>query len=452
MSEKPEYQSRASGPSRRDFLSRSAKLAAGAGVLGAIAADDVFAAFDAELERSPLGQPLEPTALGSSQTARIGIIGTGGMGTEHARAFNRLAASGREDVQVVALCDVSQHKLEAAQRRCLQDRPEVAVALYTDYRAMLADRSLHGILIASPEHWHAKMAEDAIMSGKDVYIEKPMTLKLGEALRLLRLLRKYPYMQAVVGTQYVMHPSYHAARQLIADGTIGTPVSSQTSYCRNSKNGEWLYYAINREWQPGVNLDWREWCGPLGRHPWDPEVYARWRRYRTWSTGIIGDLLVHRITPLIQALDAGWPTRVVAVGGHLVDKAMENHDQVNLSIEFENGHVMYVAGSTANEVGMETMIRGHKANLYLGGRNLTMRPERIWADEIDELTVEGPNIRDTQQELRYHWLNTMRSREPVQSDVELGTKVMVAVDLATRSLWEGKAYSFDPNRLRDRAI
>jgi predicted dehydrogenase len=241
-----------------------------------------------------------------------------------------------------------------------------------------------------------------------------------------------------------MYDAYHEARRLIAEGAIGKPVWSQTAYCRNSKEGEWLYYAIDPQWQPGVNLDWDEWCRPLGKAPWNPEIYARWRRYRKYSTGIIGDLLVHRMTPLAWSLDLGWPTRVVASGGHYVDKAMENHDQININIEFEGGHTMVVAGSTANEQGLETMIRGHKATLYLNNRRLQMRPERIFAEEIDTHEFEGEDRGDTQDLLRLDWIHSIRTREPVASPVEWGARIMVVVDLATRSLWEGAAFGFDP--------
>jgi predicted dehydrogenase len=271
-----------------------------------------------------------------------------------------------------------------------------------------------------------------------------MTLRLDAALRLKQVADANPAVRVQVGTQYVMYSSYHEASRMIAAGKIGKPVFSLSSFCRNSKDGEWLYYAIDPAWEPGVNLDWDAWCGPLGRADWDPAVYARWRRYRRYSTGIIGDLLVHRITPLVMGANLGWPTRVVASGGHYVDKVMENHDQVNINIEFENDHTMIVAGSTANEVGLETLIRGHKGNIYLGGRTTTVRPERIFAEEFDAETIEGPNEGDTQDQLRHNWLHCIRTREAVASPVELGTKVMVIVDLATRSMWDGAAYTFDP--------
>jgi hypothetical protein len=126
---------------------------------------------------------------------------------------------------------------------------------------------------------------------------------------------------------------------------------------------------------------------------------------------------------------------------------MENHDNVFLTIEFEKEHTMVVAGSTCNEQGLEVLIRGHEANLYLGGNDCVLRPERLFADDIDERTVKGAEL-DTQDALRLDWLRCVRTRDQVASPVEFGTRHMVIVDLATRSLWEGGAYTFDPKSLK----
>jgi len=305
---------------------------------------------------------------------------------------------------------------------------------------------LHAILIAAPEHWHGRLAEDAILAGKDVYVEKPMTLNLADALRLRAVVHNNPQTVFCVGTQYVMTPSYISAEQLIADGAIGKLAWSQTSFCRNSKDGEWTYYAMDPAWQPGVNLDWKTWCGPLGEVPWNPEIYARWRRFRKYSTGIMGDMLVHQITPMVKAMRLGWPVRVTASGGHIIDTKMENHDQVNMTIDFEGGHTMVVAGSTCNELGVERIIRGHKGNLFVGARIAMLHPESIWADQVEERDIQppaGPVIAD-QQALRLHWLDCIRTRAIPRADVELGTKIMVIVDLAARSMWDGGAFAYDP--------
>ena len=434
---------------RREFLRRTAALTAATGLLP-------LAETNAEIARhraAPIPRALRPAALGADEPVAIGVIGTGGMGTGHVDAFLAIAKDGRANVRVAALADVCRARLEAAAAKVAAAQgADTCTTHYADYPALLARKDLHGVVIAVPEHSHAVVAEAAVAAGKAVYLEKPMTLRLPEALRLLEVVRQNPAALVNVGTQFVMAASYRNARELIAKGALGKPVWSQTSYCRNSLEGEWLYYEIDPAWAPGENLDWKQWCGSLGEAPWDPAVYARWRRYRKYSTGIIGDLLVHRMTPLVMALDVGWPTRVVASGGHHVDQAMENHDQVNLAIEFEGEHTMIVAGSTANELGLETVIRGHRANLYVGGRQALLRPERLYADEIDEQTIEGEDLGDEQDQMRVHWANAIRSKAPPASSVELGAKVMVAVDLATRSLWEGSAFGFDPKTMKVRKL
>jgi predicted dehydrogenase len=430
--------------SRREFM-RHAASALGAGALLDLGAtNDALAAAMA----TPVAAAEPRAPVGQGEPVRIGIIGTGGMGAGHLEGFVNAAKEGTVNVRVVGLADICQPRLLKAKEKAEAIQGAGTIDTYERYRDLLERPDLHGVLIASPEHWHQKMAEDAILAGKDVYVEKPMTLRLPQAMRLLKVTNENPSVRVNVGTQYVMTPSYNEARKLIDAGAIGKATFSQTSYCRNSKDGEWLYYEIDPAWQPGVNLDWEEWCGPGGKAPWSPEVYARWRRYRRWSTGIIGDLLVHRITPLIHAVGLGWPTRVTASGAHLVDKAMENHDQVNLNIEFEDEHIMIVAGSTSNELGLETLIRGHKANIYLGGRNTTVRPERLFSEEVEEHSVEGEDHGDDQAFLRRKWIECIRTREPVPSPVELGAKVMVIVDLATRSMWEGSAFGFDPAKMK----
>jgi hypothetical protein len=126
---------------------------------------------------------------------------------------------------------------------------------------------------------------------------------------------------------------------------------------------------------------------------------------------------------------------------------MENHDQVNLTVQFERPCTLLVAGSTCNELGLETLIRGHRANLYLGSNDCVLKPERVFAEEIDEKRIECSGLSD-QDEHRLDWLACMRTRAKPLGDVDLAARIMVIVDLATRSIWEGRAMTFDPRALR----
>jgi predicted dehydrogenase len=433
-------------PSRRDFLKDTTVLTASllatqALARGQQAAPPPAAAPPPQEKPPPPAPPPRPEPL-----VKIGVIGIGGMGRGHCESIVGLHKEGKENVKIVAVCDVYKMRVESTVEFLSKEQGEngqpFAVQGYRDYHELLKNPDVQGVLIAVPEHWHAQVAIDAIRAGKDVYLEKPMTLRLDDAFALWREQRGSDRI-VQIGTQYVTLPRYVEARRLIKEGAIGHPCSSQTSYCRNSKTGEWNYYAIEPQAVPGENLDWTTWCGPLGPIPFDPLLFARWRRYKRTSTGIIGDLLVHWMTPMIWALDVGWPVRVSATGGHYVDKAMENHDQVNITAQFEGEHTMEVLGSTCNATGIETMIRGHKGNLYLAGNSCEMRPEQIFADEVEPKTTKFESVPD-QDLLRMNWLHCIRTREPNLSQVELGTKVMVIVDLATRSLWEGGSFGFSP--------
>ncbi|MEZ6193486.1 MAG: Gfo/Idh/MocA family oxidoreductase [Phycisphaerales bacterium] len=444
----PTDQPRPQGPSRREFITRTAAIAGTAAILGTAAKTQAQAQERIGLDpnaKTPKSAKRAP--LGENDPIRIGVIGVGGMGTGHVHAMLGINERKEANVQVVALCDVCQPRWENALAACKEKQPDVQVDTYTKHEDLLAREDIHGVVVATTEHWHGPISIDAIAAGKDVYCEKPMTLRLPDALHVRQVVQANPDIIMQVGTQQMMRPKFVDAKKLLAEDAIGKATFSQTSYCRNSKDGEWLYYKIDPSWEPGVNLDWERWCGSLGVREWDPQVYARWRRYKDYSTGIIGDLLVHVMTPMMYALEVGWPTRVIASGGHYVDMAMENHDQVNLTIEFEKGHTMVVAGSTCNDVGLEVMIRGHKANIYLGGQNCVLRPERIFVDDVDEQEIPAEDIGNDQDALRRDWLNSIRTRQPNRSQVDLATQVMVIVDLATRSMWDGHAYTFDPATL-----
>ena len=431
-------------PSRRSFITSTLATAAAGAFLASCA--DIDQASTQRWRRLPVPKAKNRVPLKEGETIRMAIIGPGGMGSGHMHAFMNFNEQKKENVHIVALCDVNKIRLDPAQKKA-EEVQGFKVDTYRYYQDVLARDDIHAVLIALPEHWHHQAAVDAIAAGKDVYLEKPMTLYLPEALHLRNVVLDNPDTIFQVGTQKMILPKWQKAVKLIKEGAIGKPVWSQTSYCRNSKDGEWKYYYVDPKVVPGPNLDWERWCGPAGPHEFSGELYAQWRRYREFSTGIVGDLLVHQMTPLMMALDPGWPTRVTASGGHYIDKEMENHDQVNLTVEFESEHTMIVAGSTDNEIGLETMIRGHKGTMYLNGRNVVIRPERIFADEIEEQTIECEDIGNDQDALRRNWLQCIRSREPAVSGVDLATKMMVAVGLATRSMWEGSAFTFDPQTM-----
>ena len=377
--------------------------------------------------------------LASGEPVRIGVIGTGPMGLDHCRAFARIP----EQVRLVALCDVCRPRLEQAALACREEQPGIELSTHRSYRELL-ELGLHGVVIATPVHWHTRMTLDALQAGLDVYVEKPLSNSLAEALAVERAVRAGGGVLQV-GTQMLREPKYAVAKELIAAGAIGQPTSAQTSFCRNSREGEWQY-RIDPDVEPGEALDWEAWCGALAPEPWNTKIFHRWRRYRKFSTGILDDLLVHVLTPIVWAADPGWPVRVTAAGAHLVDLEMENHDQLQVTAQFENGLALTAMGSTCNEQGLETIVRGHEATLYLGGNRCVLTPERINTDlDPEDHQFES---RPVQHEHRRDWIECVRSRRAPLGDATTACKVAAILEMGSRALWDGSTYVLDPATLR----
>jgi len=429
---------------RRQFLQAAAATAAMGAIAGSAASGGVVR-FES---RQPSGKAKARTPLKDGETIKMGVIGVGGMGSGHCAAFAGLNKKRNAGVEVVAIADPWPRNLNNAYKKLTEEwQKGVEVQAYADYKQLLERPDIHAVLIASPEHWHSQHAIDALMAGKDVYCEKPMTLRLEGAVALHNVAAANPDLICQVGTQKMALPSYLKATEMIKKGMIGQPTCGQTSYCRNTPKGEWNYYHVDPNWKAGKDVDWAAWCGPIGEMPFDPYVLNRWRRYRKTSTGIIGDLLVHVMTPLMMAADQGWPVRVTASGAHIIDKAMENHDTVNVLVEFESGFQMVVMGATNNDTGLTPLIRGPKGNIEVNDGSVRFIPQKPYAEEAEEQRPKIDNIGDDQDQHRYNWLLCIRERKQPPSNTAMGLKVVTVCDLATRSLWEGGTWKFDPKAL-----
>src|SRR5262249_50085929 len=152
-----------------------------------------------------------------------------------------------------------------------------------DYRRLLECKDVDVVLVATPDHWHAKMCIDAMDAGKDVYCEKPMTHTIDEARRGAETT---PRSQQVVPAGVPADPRWRLANQMITEGKIGHVMQGQTSYYRNSNGGQWRYYPLSRDMNPRT-VDWKMFLGTdfglAPEQPFDRARYAQWRCY--WDFG-----------------------------------------------------------------------------------------------------------------------------------------------------------------------
>jgi predicted dehydrogenase len=430
---------------RRDFI----QGAAGVGATLGLAARSLAAK---ETKAMP------GRVLGANDRINVGVIGVGGRGAYLAGQFAKLGAR-NNSCQIVAVCDVWQKRVTKAKETHKCDG-------YLDYREVIARSDVDAVAIATPDHWHAKMALDAMDRGKDVYLEKPMCHTVEEAKHLSNTVRETKRVLQV-GSQTTSADQWHKAKKVIADGMIGPMIMSQGSYHRNSNEGEWNW-PIDKDASPdgkGDNyIDWKSWIGPAQKRAYDADRYFRFRKYWDYSGGVATDLFFHVAAPLnICWGEPQFPYKVMAGGGIVVFKdGREVPDTFHLIGEYAKGHTIVLSSSMANSQHIPGLIRGHWGTLVMVEHgefesltpHVTVRPEKgvvpaeykaKFGEEEIKIPVEQPEKGEWDAILNHigNFLECMRTRQKPTLDVDTASKAQVLISMAVQSYREGRVLYFD---------
>jgi len=402
--------------------------------------------------------------IGANDRINIGVIGCGGRGRDVARTFDQV---GKEDnsCQIVAVCDVYE-------KRKRMTAELYKAKGYTDYRELLQQPDIDAVYIATPDHWHAKNAIDAMDHGKDVYLEKPMVHTNEEARQLVATVKETKRVLQV-GSQTTSADIWAKAKQAIADGAIGQMLMSQGSYHRNSTEGEWNW-DIDPNAGPDAkgddHIDWDLWLGSqfklAPKRAWDADRFFRFRKYWDFSLGIASDLFYHVIAPLNICWDEPqFPVKVMATGGIYVFKEKrEVPDTFHLMAEYAKGHSLVLSSSMANDTHIPGLIRGHEGTIIMVEhgqfeRNtpyITVKPqvkggkaiggpsyESKFGTKDYQIKVEQTNMQTAHVK---NFLHCVRTREKPRLDVETGAKATIVINLAAESYREGKVMYWDEKR------
>lgn len=422
--------------SRREFIKTTGISAAG------LAAGSLLT--ELPTSRAAVPAPISGKIIGANDRIQYGFIGIGGMGSSHVSIIKGF--SDTENVAVAGLCDVYEKR-----RRMVREKtglPESQV--YGDYRRLLERKDIDVVVVATPDHWHARIAIEAMQSGKHVYVEKPMTRTLEEAFKLQETARQTGR-NVQVGAHGTSDPKWHKARDIIKSGRIGHVHWAQASYCRINPKGEWNY-PIDAEANE-QSIDWKMWLGNARKRPFSAERFFRWRKYRDYATGIIGDLWPHRLHPLMFAISLNeYPDTVACMGSNLCDydkgngEPREVADTTAAIVRFPSGAIINLVGSTVNEHGMEDVIRGQKANLLLGGTKVQVQPERPFVDEVEAKDETPPDSGETHAKHQKNFIDSLRNNTAPNCDIELAVRVQTILSMAELSYRSGKMLRFDATR------
>jgi len=234
-----------------------------------------------------------------SDRVNLGVIGSGSRGTYVMGVFQKDPA-----LRVAGICDVYEPNLENALSVAAKAQPSSPRA-FRNYKQLLEDRSIHAVLIASPEHWHHRMALDALAAGKDIYIEKPLCQTPEQGVELVRA-GKASRQIVQVGMQRRSYDLYIEGSKLVTSGTLGK-VRMVRSW--------WLNNYVNTPPSAKLNgpLDWEQWQGPAAtRVPLDPVRFRQWRYFRDYAGGIAADQGSHAFDGIHLLMSASYPIAVNA--------------------------------------------------------------------------------------------------------------------------------------------
>src|SRR4051812_18003594 len=265
---------------------------------------------------------------------RVGLIGTGWYGKADLLRMIQVAP-----VNVVSLCDVDKRMVAdaadlVATRQVSKKKPRT----FSDYRQMLAERDLDIVLIGTPDHWHALPMIEAVKTGMDVWVQKPVSVDIVEGQAMLAAARKYKRV-VQVGMQRRSTPHLVRARdRVIREGRLGT-IGLVEIYC--------YYHMRAREnppdAQPPGYLDYEMWTGPAPMRPYNSLVHPRgWRAFMEYGNGIVGDMCVHMLDMVRWMLNLGMPLRVSSAGGILVDKGSKANITDSQTATFDYGNLQVV--------------------------------------------------------------------------------------------------------------
>jgi len=371
----------------------------------------------------------------------LGIIGCGGMGRSNLSECVKYP-----DVVVTGACDVWKSRRDAVAQQ-FKDTCKT----YQDYREMLQRKDIDAVIIGTPPHWHTLTAIHACEAGKDIYLQKPMTLHLGESLAVRNAVKKFNRISQI-GTQIHASDNYRRVVEYIRSGNLGSVGVMRTFNVMNQGPQGVGKSNVNT---PPEGMDWDYWCGPAPLRPFNPILAADAYNHGSWmdySGGWTPGMAPHIIDLPIWAMDLDYPIRTSSAGGRFTVKDDgDAYDHHEVLWQYPNTVLTWMSSLTNS---YDFMMRGEveparRLGIYFHGSNGTMyanygmfkvMPE---GDKMKNATTPPQSIPPSPGHER-EWLDCIKSRKQPTCSVFYHVKVDVPIVLSLLSYKLGRSISFDP--------
>ena len=391
--------------------------------------------------------------LGANDRVGIGFVGYGLIGKQHIANFKNSFPS----VDRVALCDVYKPRLEEG--LAYLESPHAKG--YSDFRKLYENKDIDGVVVATPDHWHALQTIMACAAGKDVYVEKPLTVFIDEGKWMLQAMHKYKRV-VVVGTQRNHNPGHLAAKKIIESGVLGKiQMVKLGAGARNVYPG----FGKTPVENPPADFDYDMWLGPAPAKPYRAHrglYHFRW--FWDYSGGQLTNLGAHTVAAILLVMGVKGPTKVVSFGGrYTLEDDGETPDLQACLYEFPE-FIMTIGVREANAFrdSSASVIMGDKGNLILGSNQVVPEMRGDPANQIPRFvghpsggpvhsnTPSTPWIeaqagtdpkaaRESQEDQMFNankrdWIECIKSRNKPFCDLELGHRTAIICNLGNMSL------------------
>jgi len=415
--------------------------------------------------------------LGANDRVGVGYIGLGNRGDQVHDAFLE-----HGDAQTAAVCDLREDYLDFAVKKS-----RATPTRYKDYQKLLADKNVDAVVIATPDHWHALMFIDACNAGKDVYVEKPLSLTVVEGRKMVETAERTKRVTQV-GTNRRSWKTYQEAAEFVRSGGIGHVTAARCFHVKNEwPNG----LGPAADGPPPSDLDWDRWLGPAPKVPYNSNrAFYNFRWFYDYSGGQLTNFGVHYVDVIRWFLGQDAPKAVTAIGGRYagIRDNREIPDTLQVLWEFDGTLVVFeqynANAAPPNGPSSEFELRGTKGTLYVRNTSWDVVPEKVsdlfegydhghaYGNPLDRTkgsavnaarkaaiepkSVKGATGSDTMAHAR-NFLDCIRSRNKCNADIltgHLSTSAVLIGNIAhkTRSLleWDSKAERFTNNAAANR--
>ena len=477
-----------------------------------------------------------PAAVSGGEIIRIGVIGIGirgidlmqaiGFATpEHLDELKKEAQKNSKDtrykdfmeqddlqIKITAVCDIFDTYAERAisaganiHREGLNGKYGEKPRRYFNYKELLASSDVDAVIIAAPDHWHGTMAMDAILAGKHVYVEKPMTWTVPETYALREVVRNSK-LTFQLGHQNRQIETNKRGKEIIEKGLLGPITLIETSTNRNDPNGAWVY-PIHADANPRT-IDWKQfegeparikeymdymtsnglakYVGPDTRDKFSLERFFRWRCRWDYSTGLSGDLLTPEFDAINQMMNLGIPDSATSSGGvYYFKDGRTVPDVLQTTFEYKKKNLALLYSATlANQFNRPRKFMGHDATMEIGNSiTVTVDPQsEQYKDQIDKglikpgkpfysytpgqkdldaissatqlyfaergllySYVNGKRFNTTFLHLK-EWIDCIRSGEKTSCGIEEGFEEAITAHMGTRAYLEGRTMYWDAGK------